>query len=356
MGAAIKLDEIDAGNMVNYLGVPWRVTEKSVCRESASYSEVQWTLESDSNGEAYLLKTEEKKTEGGTVVWVFTRGTGLGGVSYEKTTGEWRAFKELDMPSAPPKTVKFVSDYFSFDGETSGEAVDDEGDTVTKVTWDYYSADRRRNLAIEIWKEPDRDYPEAYDGKVVEPSAFTVQEAKFQVSGGARRSGWTPLPEELTKKMFVASMVGFVALTGGLPLDCLLFLGVPAGILAVMIALRPPPWLYLSSACVWAGVGALVRYKGFGLSFWYLTAFCAVLSLVLPRLIAAAFSGLTAARHYRVALYGVLPALWVYSFLEYFRYAPGPRAFYQVFAACLLPLAAAGLCALLGRLAEGSNG
>ena len=341
---------------MNYLGVPWRVTEKNVCKEASSYSEVQWTLESDSNGEAYLLKTEEKTTEGDKVSWVFTRGTGLGGVHFEKKPGEWIAFKELDMPSSPPKTVKFVNDYFSFDGETSGEAVDDEGDTVTKVTWDYYSTDRRRNLAIEIWKEPDRDYPEAYDGKVVEPSAFTVQEAKFQVYGGARRAGGSFLSEELGKNLFVAAMAAFVATTAGLPMDYVLFFGVPAGILIVMAARRPPPWLYLSSACVWAGVGALVRYKGFGLSFWYLTAFCAALSLVLPRLIAASFSGLAAGRYYRVAVYGVLPALWVYSFLEYFRYAPGPRAFYQVFAACLLPLAAAGLCALLARITEGSNG
>ncbi|HNW45601.1 MAG TPA: ATP synthase subunit I [Elusimicrobiales bacterium] len=346
----MKLEDIVPGAVLNYNGGVWRVMEKSVCRESAAYVEVQWTLESNSGGEAYLLRSEEKKEDGTEVLWVFTRQTQLHKVSFEAAPGSLKPFAELDMPSAPPAHVNFANDKFSFQDETSGEAEDDEGDTVTKITWNYYSSDHKRNLAIEIWKEPDRDYPEAYDGLVVPPSAFEIRAETFTVSRGGARGGG--MSGDASNTAFMVGIIGFFALLAGLAVDSLFFLGLPFAVVMLMVVQRPPLWLWLSSAGVWAGVAVLAAGKGMGLSFWYLTGVCAALSVVLPRLIAASFSGVTAARYYRVALYGVLPALWVYSFLEYFLYAPGPRAFYQFFAACLLPLTAAGLCWLLGKISE----
>lgn len=361
MEGAKRLEDMTAGSVVRYMGVEWAVSDKSVCRESADYCETEWTLHADEQGEAYLLKSEEKKEQGLEEIWVFTRDAVLSAVLLEKAPGEWRSFEELDMPSEPPKTVKFYEESFAFEGVTSGRAVDDEGDTVTKVTWDYYSGDRTRNLAIEIWKEPDRDYPEAYDGKIVDPSAFEILDKKADVSrwsaSGGGLSGLFSGKElelgDLPRASGMMLMFAFMLVSSGVPMDYMFAFCVPLLVIGVMVTAKLPLWLYLSSLCVWAGMAALTWYTGFKLSFWLITAFCAALSLLPPRLFAPRSSD--AGRYGRVALYGVFPALWIYSFLEYFLYAPGPRGAHHFVAACILPAAAAGFCALLNAILEKSN-
>ena len=356
-----KLDDIKAGNVVRYMGVEWAASDKSVYRESADYVETEWTLNSDGQGEAFLLKSEEKTAQGLEEIWVFTRAAVLSGVSYEIAPGQWIPFAELNMPANPPKTVKFYEEYFAFEGVTSGKDTDDEGDTVTKVTWDFYSADRSRNLAIEIWKEPDRDYPEAYDGKIVDPASFEVLDKKADVSawgasGGGLSglfSGKEPGVSELTQGSGMLLFFAFIMVSSGIPMDYMFAFGVPLLVIGVMVTAKLPLWLYLCSVCVWAGMAALTWYTGFMLSFWFITAFCAALSLVLTSLIAPRFAD--AGRYGRVSFYGVFPALWIYSFLEYFLYAPGPRGAHHFFAACLLPAAAAGFCAFLNGILEKSN-
>ena len=139
MDGICKLDGIAAGNVVRYKSVEWNVVEKDVCKQSEAYVEVQWTLRNSASVEAYLLRTEEKTPGGNKVIWVFTHQTSLQGVTYEIIPGVWRAFEELSIPASPPSSVKFASDYLTFDGETSGLAEDDEGETVAKVTWEYLS-------------------------------------------------------------------------------------------------------------------------------------------------------------------------------------------------------------------------
>ncbi|OGS11437.1 MAG: hypothetical protein A2234_04935 [Elusimicrobia bacterium RIFOXYA2_FULL_58_8] len=351
MGEILKLEDIDTGNVLSYQGAEWTVSEKRVCEQSGSYLEVQWTLQGSPGGEAYLLETEEKGDAGATVAWVFTRQTLLESILFEKTPGQWANFKELDMPASAPASVKFVNQYFSFEGETSVQAEDDEGDMVPKLTWDYFSADRKRNLAIEIWKEPDRDYPEAYDGIVVDPSTFTILGKKARVfAGAAFVSG-----DEAKAGFGAVGIIGFIGITNGLPVDYFFSFGPAAGVLALMMLRRPPRHVIIFSAVVWAAVAALVWFNGFGLSFWYLTAVCSGLCLVLTRLLAALVTGREPGRYYQVALFGAFPALWVYSFLEYLVYAPGPRAFYQFAAAFILPLAATGLCVLAGFLSDSAG-
>ena len=127
-------------------------------------------------------------------------------------------------------------------------------------------------------------------------------------------------------------------------------------VLGLMFLHRPPVRLWVSAVIVWAAVAAMAHFGGYGFSFWYFTAVCAALSIVLPRLMTAVFPGTEPGGRYQTAVNGVFPALWVYSALQYFVFAPGPRAGYQLGAAIMLPLAATSVCALLGRISEGSNG
>lgn len=349
-----KLDAIAAGNVVRYLNAEWTVLEKSVRRDSGHYTETQWTLRGHFGEDSYLLKTEERKRGGVEVIWVFTRPTVLESISYESAPGAWTNFKELNMPSPAPRKVKFVNEDFFFDEETVVDAEDDDGNIVPKATWDYYSSDRKRNLAIEIWKEEDRDYPEAYDGKVVEVSAFEVlaKKASAYALGGISGSAFDAVKS--SAGMFF--IFGLVLVGNGVPMDFFLFLAPLVGALGIMIARRLPLQLWASSVAIWVAVALLARFSGYALSFWFLGAVCVGLSLLMPRLMAVLFSSEEPGAGWQAAVFGAFPALWCYSFLQYFVYAPGPRADYQLFAVILLPLAASGVCALLSRVSEGSNG
>ncbi len=349
----MDLGAAEVGRVISCRGVEWTVSDKTVSRQSNSYLERQWTLTHGSE-ELYLVKSEEKKAGGLEEIWVLTRQIPLSGVSFEYDPGSWRSMGEVTLPGDPPRSVRYSQDEYAYDSMSSVTAEDDDGNMVPKVTWDFYSADRRKNLAIEIWKEEDKDYPEAYLGNVTSPADFEVLDKKVALPRFGMKPG-QGFFEILKTSASGAGIFGLVLLINGVPFDYLLALAVPATLLFSMYVMRPPAWLAVSSFCIWGAVGAAAKLGGFGLSFWYLAFSCAALAVVLPRLMGTFFQGTEISGHWRLAFFGVLPALWVYSFLIYIIFAPGPHAAYQFFTACLLPVAAAAAAALT-RVLEGSDG
>lgn len=354
MGNTMDLGSAEVGRVISCHGVEWSVSDKTVSRQSDSYLERQWTLEHGSEV-LYLVKSEEKKAAGLEEIWVLTRQIPLSGISCEYEPGSWRGLDEDSLPAEAPRSVRYVQEEYSYDGTSSVKAKDDDGNMVPKITWDFYSADRRKNLAIEIWKEEDKDYPEAYLGNVTSPADFEVLDKKV----APPRFGMKPgqgFFELVKNSASGAGILGLVLVINGVPCDYFIALAVPATLLFTMYVMRPPAWLTVSCLCVWGAVGAAAKLSGFGLSFWYLAFSCAALSVVLPRLMGMFFQGTEISGHWRLAFFGVLPALWIYSFLVYIIFAPGPHAAYQFLAACLLPLAAAAAAAALNRVLEGSDG
>ncbi len=354
MGNTMDLDSAEVGRVISCRGVEWTVSDKTVSRQSGSYLERQWTLTHGSE-ELYLVKSEEKKASGLEEIWVLTRQIPLSGVSYEYEPGSWRGLHEDSLPPEAPRCVKYAQADYAYDSTSSVKAKDDDGNMVPKDTWDFYSGDRRKNLAIEIWKEDDKDYPEAYLGDVVTPSDFEVLDKKAALPRFGLKPGQGVF-ETLKNSASGAGMVGLMLIINGFPCDYFIALAVPATLLLCLYIQGSAAWLTVSCLCVWIAVGAAARLSSFGLSFWSMAFFCAALSVVLPRLMAMFLQGGQISEHWRLAVFGVLPALWVYSFLVYIIFAPGPHAAYQFFAACLLPVAIAAAIAALNRVLEGSDG
>jgi hypothetical protein len=354
MGNTMDLGSAEVGRVIRCRGAEWTVSDKTVSRQSDSYIERQWTLTHGSD-ELYLVKSEEKKAGGLEEIWVLTRQISLSGVSYEYAPGNWRGLDEDALPPEPPRAVQYAEADYNYDSTSSVKARDDDGNMVPKDTWDFYSADRRKNLAIEIWKEDDKDYPEAYLGDVVTPGDFEVLDKKVATPRFGIRAdqGFLGI---LKSSASGIGIVGLMLVINGFPCDYFIALAVPAALLLCMYIMGSPAWLTVSCVCVWGVVGAAAWLSGFGLSFWYLAFSCAALSVVLPRLMTTFSQGTEISGHWRLAAFGVLPALWVYSFLVYIIFAPGPHAAYQFLAACLLPLAIAAAAAVLNRVLEGSDG
>lgn len=341
-----NLEGMKRGDWVRWGGLDWEVTDRNVYRESAEYEETQWELE-DGSSTRYLVRSEEKKPGGTEVVWVCTVQTGVRRIEYHTPGGQLERLREKNALDAPPPKVLFDGVVYSLDGETEGKAVDDEGNNVTKLTWDYYDATRRRNLAIEVWKCPDADYFEVYDGTVTSPSEFS------RVQTPPRRA--PRFNSEAVGHLVVAvfAMIFFLPIVGGamgafdVGAEYLLALLVPGLAVGAAAAARANG-VSLSAACaagVFAGA-ALVNFRGLGHGYWTYAAYAVCLGAACAEVLARSVGGVTRADKAFAAGCSSLLALFIVSLAHYVQFAPRPHNIGMLFAACLLPaLPAAALFA-----------
>lgn len=326
-----------AGDWVRWGSIDWEVTERTTYRESADYHEVQWELEGG-GGTRYLVMSTENKGGSPEVVWVCTRQTGIGRVQRPDPSGGWRNFKEKDAMDAPPPRVKYDGVDYTLEGESEGSAESDEGETVNKLTWDYYEASRKRNLAIEVWQCSDADYYEAYDGQVVRPADFN------RIPPKARRG----LPRGEAAGTF--AVAGFASL---------FFLPIVAGVMGAMdtgaeylVALLIPAALGLLAflagthrgmlaASVAGGIAAgiaLVKLLGTGLSYWQYAAYGAAAGPAVVEVAYRLFGGVRSADKAAPAGLASLLAMYIVGFTHYVNFAPRPHGPGGLFVACALPL------------------
>lgn len=340
------LEALRKGDCVKYRQTDWFVAARDVCKESEDYQETQWTLTARNRKTLYLICSEERKDAGLEVLWILTQQILLAGVQYQASPDHWEAFSENDFVTSPPPAVRLGQTIMNFDGETSGLAKDDEGQTVTKVTWDYFDDGKARNVAIEIWKEPDGDYPEAYEGTVVQPSEFEV------LSDEARRSvihKVKPMAKEASGIFWTAGGVGLFLFIAGLPFDHLLAGIVPVLAIIVLIQTSSAYWI-LAAGLTWLMLGALAILSHFiGASFWGVALAALAVSVLAPRLAALSNPDFAEEGSGMIFFANLLPPLWIYSFFTYFTFAPGPHELYQLVAACLLPVAITAVAYLASR-------
>lgn len=340
------LEALRKGDCVRYRQTDWFVAARDICKESEDYQETQWTLTARNRKTLYLICSEEKKDTGLEVVWILTQQILLAGVQYQASPDHWEAFSENDFVASPPPSIRLGQTIMNFDGETSGLAKDDEGQTVTKVTWDYFDDGKAKNVAIEIWKEPDRDYPEAYEGTVVQPSDFEV------LSDEARRSvihKVKPMPKEALGVFWAVGGVGLFLFIAGLPFDYFLAGIVPVLAIVVLIQSSSAYWI-LAAGLTWLMLGALAILSNFtGISFWGVAMAALVVSVLAPRIAALSNPELAEEGNGMIFFANLLPPLWIYSFFIYFKFAPGPHELYQLVAACILPAAITALAYLASR-------
>lgn len=344
------------GDWVRWDSRDWEVTDRTVYQDSAAYSEVQWELSPDGGRERYLVFSREN--EGGRTeeTWVCTEQTSIGGVEYHAGAGEWRPFREQDsLPAAPP-AVRLGGTDFALDGESKGTAEDDEGDTVVKLTWDYFDGARRRNLAIEIWKEPDADYYEAYDGRVVRPSEF-----QFLPPRPRRGAKIGEVAGHLVAIAFAGLFL--VPIAGGflnvfdVGAEYLLAALVPGLLVYVAYMRGALPGLLASALPAGFAAGWLaVKLLGLGDPYWRYALYGLVAGPVLAEASSRLFPEARRTDKAAAAAGATMLFLYVISFSHYVNYAPRPHNMSGLMAACALPLPPALAVYLLYRLKGDPDG
>lgn len=345
------LDLLKRGHAVRYRQEDWVVTDKTAYKVSANYQEMQWTLANSKKDVLYLLRADEVKDGSTHSSWVITRQIKIEAISYDDGQGKVRPLGGGEFLSAPPKTMVYQDVSFDLDGENTGKAKDDDGRMVTKITWDYYDPSRKRNLAIEIWKESDGDYPEAYDGLVVEPSEFEVHPYHIASRLARTHLQWKDLSATGSVYLFLLLFLPCL----GVPFDSCLAASIPVGLIVFFHARRSRFWIVIS-AFVWAAIFSLIfLLRGRG-TYWGISSLAIIAATIIPRFVVSRYPAAREEDNPMIAVTGLLPALWVYSFWMYYEFAPGPHDFVQICTAAALPLFPALICFLLNYFLDLSYG
>jgi hypothetical protein len=147
------------GDRLNLRNAVWRVTERSTYDNEEGYRCVEWTCEAGSV-EAYLLKEAE---DNHSHKWFFTLtiDEDEAAVPAGGAITEWI---EKNGKTAPPPTLLYRGQSYRYGDKTDGTYADDSGGRTQKTTWDYWDAERKNNLAVEIWASGEVD---AYLGRYI---------------------------------------------------------------------------------------------------------------------------------------------------------------------------------------------
>lgn len=348
-----KLEDLRAGDWVRWGSVDWEVTGRTVYRESADYQEVQWEIEGGYSTR-YLVMSTENKGGGTEVIWVCTQQTGIGRVQ-RPDGGGWRSFREKDSMSAPPPKVRFGDTEYSLEGETQGRAVDDEGDEVNKLTWDYYDPSGKRNLAIEVWQCSDADYYEAYDGLVVKPGEFARIPAPPRRLPRLNKDAVSALVAGLFACVFFLPLFGGVLTAMDVGAEYLAALLLPVLLAGVAYAAGAHPGL-LGSACAFGAAAglALLKLRGLGSPYWEYAAYGLAAGPAAAEIFPRFFGGVRRSDKGFAGAAASLLFMFVVSFAHYISCAPRPHNLGSLSAACVLSLPPAALV-LAGYLFLGGS-
>ncbi len=333
-----SLTTYKCGDSFTFEDDTWVVTEYGLSPNDSGYDERQWTVQDKRSGEtAYLLLCEE--TGNTTEKWVFTRQIVLGSVFIsDDSPDQGRSLKEK-MPGKPPQKMTYNMRDFFFKESYTTQAEDDDGNRVPKETWDYFDASELNNLAIEIWKEPDADYPEAFLGAIIPSSMFVYAGAKRVIAKKALGSLW------------IVPVSMFFLLCSGVPGDWLL---------ALMLPIEALIWtLLLSPVCLLA----VLAVTGVICALLFTVLFNTPAVFIGPIMVGlvTAFVRFGASMQEDIALNIPLVSgaaafvpIVVFSFTIYFKFSPGPHSAGQLGATILLPVMIGAITALvnwgLGKL------
>lgn len=352
------LENMEEGDYVRWDSKDWEVTDRTLYRESGDYSEVQWELTPHSGPTHYLIRSRENKLGGVEEIWVCTRQVKIRGVEYLASDGTWHSFEPQYSLKDAPAQARYDGLDLRLDGETQGTAEDDEGDTVTKLTWDYYDTGRGRNIAIEVWKEPDADYYEAYDGRVVSPSDFTLL---ARPAGAGRRRGnkgglLPVLAVAAVLSFFAIPVVGPILNLSDAGAEYLLAFLLPAVCVASSTARGTHKGLLFVSLAVAAAFALLLmKFRGFGASYWEYALYGVLIGPGITETMGRLFPDIRTSDKAPAAGNATLLLLFIIGFAHYVKFAPRPHNSSGLFAACVLPLVPAAAVYFFYLYREGSD-
>ena len=324
------------GVLLHVAGRAWEVTEESTYKNDEGYQVTEWTCEA-SGTTGYFLK--EGEADSGVTRWFFTRETDTDAV---RVSGERLEEWLKARPGAtPPPALSYGGATYEY-GDTTEGTHEEDGEREKKITWDYWDAGRKKNLAVEHWE--DHSF-ECFLGEYVDADGVVVQLADTATRWKTRGAAGNPLAAAA-----LGLVIGYaIAFFAGCPFDEAF-----AYALAASFGLG---WLSGAVKAPAPGFAALLAAAGAGAAFMQnppLTTWAGAIGLLGAPILPGWIGKLRghAGRRRAVQFAGAFAAaapLTAIGYLHYSSYAPTPHTPTQL----VLALAPAGLALILGFLISG---
>jgi hypothetical protein len=335
------LENIDKGDAIRFREEVWYVSKKDQYDVSAIYHETQWTLTNQKKDIVYLLCAKEKINNEWQQFWIITKEIPLADVRFQNADGAWESLNPSGIPEEPPQAAQYGERQYRFHAKNIGKAESSEGGKSTKITWDYLDESQKYNLAIELWKKRKKFYPEAYSGE-------NMAQSEFEIVPYLPLRRVFPNTALLTTVGVIMGIIGFIWIFVG-PFDYFLSWSIPFFlVMRLMIYYIPLTWLISLCAAIISSI-ILTMYLN---TFWTTGIVYLWGAVLIFRWLLSFLKRMENERLGFLSWSSILPTSWIYSFYLYFWYAPSPHEFYQLMAACVLPLMVSGTCFIIIHLTE----
>lgn len=317
-------------------GHSFEITDRSTYRNSEGYFVTEFCAEDD-DSENYLLR---ESYPDGSVKWFFTRWHEPSGFADGSDRKIEDYLKNGDL-KLPPR-ITYKNEQFTLADRTDGTYADNPGEDEKKITFDYWTEDHARNLAIESWENGSYDF---YIGSYIDPAAATLD--KGGSSGLSRRSRASddasnnPFTFVFTAIIFIVILVPELSFV---PVDALLsgVMGILTLGLFIWTAVKLP-FVSAAAAAVLSLTLAFLFDQFAPLGTWQGAGLVLLAPFILCKL-----CGSEGARgpQARLCALMMLAAVLAAGFRRYFSFAPEPHSLPQY----LLAIAPAFICGAIAHL------
>lgn len=317
-------------------GQSFEITDRSTYRNSEGYFVTEFCAEDD-DSENYLLR---ESYPDGSVKWFFTKWQEPSGFADGSDRKIEDYLKNGDL-KLPPR-ITYKNEQFTLEDRTDGTYADNPGEDEKKITFDYWTDDHKRNLAIESWENGSYDF---YIGSYIDPNSATLDKGgssgltrRSRSSDDASNNPFTVIGTSLLFLVFVVPELSFI------PVDALLsgILGIITLSLFVRTATQVPFVTFAATTVV--GLTLTFLFDRFApLGTWQGAGLVLLAPFILCKL--CGDNGPKGPQARLCALM-MLAAVLAAGFRRYFSFAPEPHSLPQY----LLALAPAFICGAIAHL------
>lgn len=360
MGNIHSLEQLGSSGSLLIDNIKWDVIDREVYQDNSVEKDIQWTIESDNKDDThYLILSQSKEGQAKLREVLITHSIEIGDVNYQTkddkwTTPHWAAFKEKDSLATPPEIIRYGQEVFELDDSTSDRAVDDDGNKVERLTWDYYNKSRSKNLTIEVWKEEDADYYEAYIADLIDERyiKFLDEEVNPEKSTHKSISIWKSIKSKITRKnlrnLLILIPIVFFAIPFwfstviGCPLDIIISFYVPLIMVFGFLIICEGDYLPLLKAMPMAlAIIPLMIIKT--PSYYYVFAFFAC-GYVLNKIFYGSNINIKEGKKIIASTTATFISFWLASFFHYFKYAPAMHTAEEFLITLAIPIIGTVIC------------
>src|SRR5579883_2763129 len=174
-----QLQRLRAGDRLRYHGVQWEVRTYSTYTDVKGYETEEWLLVSSSGKEYYLLR--EIDPQNPPLHWYLAEELKYPTILDPQTSRDRLLTLGDDMRShqSPYPELQLFNRLYAFESQTEG-TYESDGNTRSRITWDYWDKSHLWNLALEAWSDGTLV---VYSTREVQPTDFS----EIQSGTGAAR-------------------------------------------------------------------------------------------------------------------------------------------------------------------------